>query len=328
MDLRRLRTFVIVADQGTVSRAALQLRITQPALSRRISDLERELGLKLFDRVGRRLLLTADGEQLLANCRTALGYVGSVTEQAALLRSGGSGMLKVAAPSIIIEAFFATFLPLYAHRHPKVQIKLIEAVGADTVAMLERGAIHIGVSLLRTVQADDHYIGTCPLPSVEILAACCPSFRLEPGETIDIGRVVSQPLLLLDPSFAARKTFDAICRLADLRPNILIESHTPHTLLALAEAGNGIAIIPSGVQTHRHKLRIVRVTHEGKVLREPLAILWDKRRVLSRHAQEFCDEFAGHVRELFPVAQRKLRTPARKRGRACKLARARTARLA
>ena len=65
MDLKHLRTFVTVAELGTVSRAALQLRITQPALSRQIADLERELGLTLFDRVGRRLLLTGEGDQLL-----------------------------------------------------------------------------------------------------------------------------------------------------------------------------------------------------------------------------------------------------------------------
>jgi DNA-binding transcriptional LysR family regulator len=59
MDLRRLRTFVAVAELGTVSKAALRLRITQPALSRQISYLQQELDLRLFDRVGRGLALTA-----------------------------------------------------------------------------------------------------------------------------------------------------------------------------------------------------------------------------------------------------------------------------
>ena len=61
MDLRHARTFVAVAELGTVSKAAQQLRIAQPALSRQINHLERELGLKLFDRVGRRLMMTGEG---------------------------------------------------------------------------------------------------------------------------------------------------------------------------------------------------------------------------------------------------------------------------
>ena len=72
MDLKRLRTFVAVADLGTVSKAAVRLRISQSALSRQIADLEYDCGFQLFDRIGRRLFLTTRGEQLLADCRGVL----------------------------------------------------------------------------------------------------------------------------------------------------------------------------------------------------------------------------------------------------------------
>ena len=70
MDIKRLKSFVTVAEQGTVSKAANLLRITQPALSRQISGLEQEIGFELFAREGRRLTLTARGEQLLDDCRS------------------------------------------------------------------------------------------------------------------------------------------------------------------------------------------------------------------------------------------------------------------
>jgi len=104
MDLRHLRTFVTVAEQGSVSKAAVLLRIAQPALSRQIADLEHELGLQLFDRLGRRLALTSDGEQLLGHCRSSLNSVNLIAEQARLLRGGEGGLLKVAAPPVQIEA--------------------------------------------------------------------------------------------------------------------------------------------------------------------------------------------------------------------------------
>src|SRR5678815_4818062 len=97
MDLRRLRTFVAVAELRTVSKAALHLHISQSALSRQVADLEQELCLGLFDRVGRRLVLTAIGEELLADCRGVLGQVRSLRERAELLRRGDRGVLKVAA---------------------------------------------------------------------------------------------------------------------------------------------------------------------------------------------------------------------------------------
>src|SRR5690242_7680000 len=100
MDLKHVRTFVTVAELGTVSRAAVQLRITQPALSRRLADLEGELGLTLFDRVGRRLFLTGAGDQLLESCRGLLGAESDIREQAQLLRRGDIGTLKVAASPV------------------------------------------------------------------------------------------------------------------------------------------------------------------------------------------------------------------------------------
>src|SRR4029450_2238739 len=98
MDLRRLRTFVAVAELGTVSKAALRLRIGQPALSRQISDLQRALGLRLFDRVGRGLVLTAEGEQLLGGCRAVLGQIDVLGERVELLRGGARGGVNTAEP--------------------------------------------------------------------------------------------------------------------------------------------------------------------------------------------------------------------------------------
>jgi DNA-binding transcriptional LysR family regulator len=301
MDLKHLRTFVAVAEQGTVSKAALHLRIAQSALSRQISDLEQELDLQLFDRVGRRLFLTGQGEQLLGNCRSVLGLASSLREQAHLLKSGDTGLLRIAASPVQIETVFSTFLHRYAERYPKVQVKLIEAVGADTLTMLERGEIHLGISLLQTIQADERQFGTYQMPPLELFAAYRPSFPVERGSSIDIRRLLSHPLLLLDSGFVVRRTFDAVCRLAKLKPSILLESRAPHTLLALAEAGHGVAVIPSATRTQRYTLRTVRITHDSKPLREPLAVVWDKRRLLPRYAQDFCELLAMHMRELYSV---------------------------
>jgi DNA-binding transcriptional LysR family regulator len=123
------------------------------------------------------------------------------------------------------------------------------------------------------------------------------------GKVMEISRLAPHPLLLLDSGFLVRRTFDAACRLTGFQPNVLIESRAPSNLLALAEAGHGIAVIPSVVLTHRYALRIVRLTHEGKPLREPLGIVWDKRRMLPRYARDFAEMLAAHMRGIFPIKQ-------------------------
>jgi LysR family nitrogen assimilation transcriptional regulator len=310
MDLRHVRTFVTVAEQGTVSKAALCLRVAQPALSRQINDLEIELGIRLFDRIRRRLVLTGEGERLLADCRNILSAVHSLSERAELLRRPDAGVLRVGATSQMIDGVFSKFLHRYAERRPNVEIKLNEAVGPALMAMLERGELHVCISGIRAIQSDNHPFEIFLLPPIEFLAACHPSLQLGKTESIDIRRLGSHPLLLLDTSFFFRNTFDAACRLAGLKPNIFVESHTPHALLSLAEAGHGVAIVASVLPTHRYRLRIVRLMHRGKPLREPFAALWDKRRALPPYAEDFCQLLAAYMREVFPISQPSARTPA------------------
>src|SRR4051812_9412962 len=145
MDPKRLCTFAMVADLGTVSKAAVRLRISQSALSRQIADLEYECGFKLFDRIGRRLFLTTRGEQVLADCRSVLGQIGWLAERIELLKRGDCGVLKLAAPPQTIESVLTDFLPRYAKRFPNVRVKLTEALGLDQIPLLEHGDVHIGI---------------------------------------------------------------------------------------------------------------------------------------------------------------------------------------
>src|ERR1700760_2802074 len=303
MNLRQALTFVTVAELGTVSKAALRLRVAQPALSRQIIDLEHELGLRLFDRVGRRLLLTGEGEQLLAGCRLLINCASAVKEQAELLRHGDTGVLKIAGSPQHIESVLSRFLHRYAERYPNVEVRLSEGTGSEILTLLERGEIHLGQNLLHAVKLDERHFGSLALGSVELLAVCHPSMPLSRRRTMDVARLAAFPLLLMDSGFGFRRAFDAASRMAGLKPTVIFQSRNPHTLLALAEAGHGVAIVPSQLQCHRYRLRIVGLTYGGRSLREPLTISWDKRRPLPRFATDYCGMLAAYMREVFPISR-------------------------
>lgn len=302
MDLRHVRTFVTVAEIGTVSKAAERLHVAQPALSRQIANLEDELGLKLFDRVGRRLMLTSEGERLLNDCRGLLNYARAVGEQAQVLRRGDVGVLRVSASPHLIEGIFPDFLRHYAARYPNVQVRLVDvAAGGEALAMLERGEIHLVQTIVRAIAPDEQRFASHPLAPMQMLAACHPKLKLGTDGSVEIGRLAPYPLLQATPDFAMRRNFDAACRLAGFTPNNVLESRAPHALLAMAEAGHGVAIIPSALRIHRYRVRVLRVTYRGKALEEPLAVLSDKRRPLPGYAKVFCDMLAEHVRKGFPL---------------------------
>jgi DNA-binding transcriptional LysR family regulator len=272
-------------------------------LSRQIIALEQELGLRLFDRVGRRLRLTGEGEQLIAGCQLLLNSAGSLEEQARLLRQGGTGVLKVAGSPQHIESVLSQFLLRYAERYPRVEVKITEGTGSEILTMLEGGEIHLGQNLLHAVTLDERHFGSLALGSVELLAACHPATPLGPNRTIEVADLAEFPLLLLEGGFGFRRAFDAASRMARLKPRILFESRNPHTLLALAEAGHGVAIVPSQLQCRRYKLRIVGLSHRRRLLREPLTISWDKRRSLPRFASDYCTMLAAYMRETFPITR-------------------------
>ena len=301
MDFRELRSFVATADLGTVSRAAEQLHLTQPALSRQIANLEDELGLRLFDRVGRRLLLTSEGAQLLKDCRGLLNYSRAVREHAEGLRRGDAGLLRVAASPHLIEGLFPKFLRAYEKRYPNVQVRLVDAIGPQVFEMLEKGEIHFAQSVARALTAHEHRFGSYPLAPMEMLAACHPSVKLGKGGSIEIQALAAYPLLQATEDFAMRRSFDSACRLAGFTPNYVLECHSPHALLAMAQAGHGVAIIPSALQVRRYVVRLLRILYRGKPLSEPLTILYDKRRPLPAYANAFCEMLAAHAKQVFPV---------------------------
>jgi DNA-binding transcriptional LysR family regulator len=316
MDLRHARTFVTIAELGTVSRAAEHLRVAQPALSRQIGDLEQELGIRLFDRVGRRLMLTGEGEQLLADCRALLTSAIAIGEHARRLQDGDAGVLKLASSPQMIEGALSAFLMRYAQRYPKVQVKLTEVMGwAATAAKLESGEIHLGQNLMGAVPPDDTRFACHPLEEIELLTAFSPLIGLDVRGDIEISRLAPYPLLVLGTEYVFRRNLDAACRLAGVQPNIAFESRTPHTLLAMAESGHGVAIVPSALRTDRYQLRVAALTYRREPLRERSAIYWDRRRPRPRYAEAFCDLFGAYMREIFPISRpTKSRGSGRRRG--------------
>lgn len=303
MDLKHLRTFVTVAELGTVSGAAERLHIAQPALSRQIRALEEELGVDLFDRVAGRLQLSAAGARLVGESRGLLNYARDLAEHARLFQRPNAGVLKVAASPHFLEGVFPEFLRAYAEYYPEVQVKMVDIAGLATIGMLERGEIHLAQGTTRLLRPGQSHIAGRPLVDIQMMAAWSPRLALQAGDTIEIASLASFPLLQTGPEYVIRQKFDAACRLAGFEPRNALESRAPQALLAMAEAGHGVAIVPSALRTHAYRLKIARVAYRRKVLSEPLHILHDRRRPQAPYAVAFCDMLVEHVQRIFPITR-------------------------
>jgi LysR family cyn operon transcriptional activator len=295
MELRHLRGFVAIVDAGGVAQAAMRLHVSQPALSRQILALEGDLGLRLFDRVGRRLRLTPPGEDLLLRSRQLLADAESLGERALALKAGETGVLRVGATPQVIETLLADFLGPYGRRHPGVDIHLIEDGGARLPARLERG--HVQLALM---PAGDARFEQRALAPVYVMAVMSPAHRLSRHALLDIHDLADTPLLLLRSDFGSRVWFDAACQVAHVRTRVVLESGAPHTLIALARVGYGVAVVPSNAHVPRTGVRAVPLTLAGAPIGRWAAVSWDSRRFLASYAVAFVDELLAYVRRGYP----------------------------
>lgn len=157
MELRQLEYFVAVADEGGFGRAAVRLHVVQASVSQQVARLERELGLRLFDRTTRRVGLTAAGERLLPEARAALAAVARVGHVAAEMASGGEGILRLGTTRAFAERVYPA-LDVLAEQVPMLRVRLVQEARERRIGALRSG--ELDAALVR---------GGGPLPGLEVL---------------------------------------------------------------------------------------------------------------------------------------------------------------
>ena len=145
-----------------------------------------------------------------------------------------------------------------------------------------------------------------PVCGVAVLAE---SHGIAGRRTLDVAELAEEPLLLLRGGFASRDWFDAACSVARIQPRVLLESAAPHTAIALARAGYGIAVVPSTVQIPREGVRAVPLVQRGVPIGRWLRIGWDPERFLAPYAERFIEELVSYCKRKHPGQELTRRAP-------------------
>jgi LysR family cyn operon transcriptional activator len=295
MNLRQLSTFVAVADAGSFVRALGRLHLSQPAASRQIHGLEAELGVLLFDRSGRAIRLTPQGEDLLRQSRLVLTEADSLRERARALKQGHAGMLRLGATPQAIENLLAGFLRSYRRSHPGIEVRLVEDGGARLPNRLGEGDVDVAI-----MPWGDERFDRRLLYPMHVFAVLPKTHRLAHRAMVEVSELASDPLLVLGRGFASRGWFEAACHVAHVRPRIVLESAAPHTLVALASAGHGIAVVPSVVSIPGKAVRAVPLVHRGISIGRWATVAWDAQRFLTPYAERFVHDLTAYCAQKYP----------------------------
>jgi DNA-binding transcriptional LysR family regulator len=296
LNLRHLRYFVAVADAGSVSRAAQRLNITQPALSRQIQDLEREFACRLFDRIGRRIILTRDGQEILERKRRLLADAEALGERARALAGGEAGVLRIGAVPQFIEAVLPEVLTRYSLTYPGIDLELVADGGGLLLRRLQQGELHLAVGLWRTGGLQNR-----PLFPARVLALMQRGHWLAGRNALAVTDLSGSALLLLKPDFQTREMFDEACQAAQFEPSVRLESRSSQPLVALAAAGHGVAIVPSGVRFDAARVAVAGLLDGSRPLGSWSHAVWDARRYLPTYARGFIEVVEDYTKLRIPA---------------------------
>lgn len=281
MELRQLRYFVAVADEGQFTRAAQRLLIAQPAVSQQIRRLEAELGEPLFDRDRRHVRLTAAGRTLLPHARATLAAADRAKAAVGSLSGLLSGQLTVGAFEGAPEGLLAAALGRFRRAHPAVEVRATEGYAAELLTAVQRGELDAAVAGLPDTAQPPPGVTVTELASDPLVAAVSPEHPLAGEAGIPLARLRNEPMVTLPVGSSQRAHVERACRRAGFEPRITAETMRLSLLWELVGQGIGIAVVPrsspgSGttvtlVPVTRPRLRVRIVLASGETAPSPAA---------------------------------------------------------
>jgi LysR family hydrogen peroxide-inducible transcriptional activator len=286
MELHQLRYFVAVADTGNFSRAAERCHVSQPSLSQQILKLETHLRQRLFDRLGRKVLLTDAGRLLLARAVTILANVDDAERR---LRSGDEvpgTRFSVGAIPTIAPFLLPAVVERHLRRWPGVELDVEEDVTARIVQAVAAGELDLGLTAL---PIDDERLRAEPLLTEPLLLALPPRHRLTRRARITPDHLREERFILLGEMHCLGEQVLSFCRASGCQPRITCRSAQIATIQALIAAGQGISLLPAMARTGRDCRLVYRTLAEGQPTRTLVAI-WHRHRYRSPAAERFLAE--------------------------------------
>ena len=251
VNLDLYRVFYTVAKCGSLTRAAEELYISQPAVSQSVKQLESQLGVSLFNRTHRGMELSAQGGKLIFDeVERALGLLGEAENRIAQTKMSATGTIRIGASDTIFEYFLADKIVDFHERFPAVKIELMADFTPDTIEKLKADRCDIAfVNLPITVDPELELYGNC-MRLNDIFIAGEKYKELADGQ-ISLVNLKKYPLILMDKNTVSRHAIDNFFHTVGIELPPSIEVGSWDLMKRLVMRGMGIGVIPREYATHR-----------------------------------------------------------------------------
>ncbi|EFP3681417.1 LysR family transcriptional regulator [Salmonella enterica] len=257
ISLRQLRVFLAIAEHHGFSRAGSMMGLTQSAMSHNISELEAELGIKLFDRTTREVQLTREGLKLSVELRRQLGELEATLENAGSRGEQRSGVVHVATSPTISVGIMPDCINKIVKINNKIKVIIHDQSQLQTIQMVQNGEVDFGV-IVAPITATGLYSETfLEEPFCLILPE---THQMAQKKEVQWCDLQNQDLLLLDYVSGSRPLIDNALIRHGITPRIIQELGHVSTIFSILQSGIGVSVIP--------KLAVVSLNVPGLAIRD------------------------------------------------------------
>ncbi len=249
VNLELYRVFYVVAKCGSLTKAAEELFISQPAVSQAIKQLETQLGGKLFNRTHKGMELTeTGGRQIFDTVEKALKLFDEAESKYAELKDTATGMVRICASDTVSTHFLLPYIKEYHEKYPNVNLVLQNCTSSETIELLKAGKGDIGFVNLPIDDTEINLSNT--VMQLHDTFVCSDKFKELTDGVVDLKRLQDYPLLMLELSTATRQAIVSFAHSQGIHLHPEIELASLELMCMLAKNGIGIACIPREFVSH------------------------------------------------------------------------------
>ena len=300
MDIRKLESFLTVANTGKYTEAADKLFVSQSSLSKQMSQMERELGVKLFKKTRNGVELTQAGFDFYSYARKAVPEYQRAVARLQMFREGAAYPLRIGSLPLIEEYGFADSFSSYWVRNPSVQLEYFERSQGDLIDKLDRHKVDLAI--VRGDMLDFDKYSFVPLVRDEMVLVCSRKHPLAQLDTVDISDLRNEEFMLLEEKSDVTRIFRRICEHEGFCPSVPLH-HSRHRMLMKAVQNNmGISVLPRRLAS-TYLASDLSIVAFKQPFYSTLGFAWLSDEPLTPVMQEFvdfvCDDFnvdaSGHA---------------------------------
>ncbi|WP_042355682.1 LysR family transcriptional regulator [Bacillus rubiinfantis] len=285
MEFRQLHVFMEVAKYKNFTKAAEDMHISQPALSKTIIGLEEELGMTLLVRSNKTTDLTEAGKVVLEYAQRITALIDEMQTSLNDMTNMRRGQISIGLPPFIGSLFFPRLIAKFHHAFPNIHLDITEYGGARVVKSVENGELELGVTVLPIEEKPFHVY---PIVEEELKLVVHKDHRLTDRKLVSLVDLKDEELIFYHEEFALNQILMNAFHQAGFEPTILFKSSQWDLMSEMAAANLGITILPQSICSRivNHDVKIIDL--EQKILWR-IAIIVKKDRYISNAANTFID---------------------------------------